>query len=618
MTITTAMINHKALIKRTNHTSILLLLDKNKRINDLKLKRVNAQQRQKEKENVMDIIMDKIINNEEGNYGNYGTTKKKNTTTQSQSQPQQSLKRQTSTEDHFAKFCDKHVELLATSLGPNAKVILYLTEERTNGGVRLSQVASFSRGRGEEDSEEEENGESNNRGGRRVSEEDEEDENGSSSKGINNSFDWACASTSALVPATLTTLQSAETFLLNKEYFFLPSTNAMVVPLTFEGLLIGLLVGELPFTTSNSTSSSSSSSSSTFTTTAGKAKGKNRTKRRMNLNDNREDQFGDRERQCLKNAAELFVPVYLMQKRALLLMKKTYVQEQNVGDFIYDSKVPLSALRTMTGMLKTYIDEDSPAGDMADAIMAQGDILATLSRQLEDALYPTNENQQNSRMILPSMSENDLSTSSSSSSSSSAAAESIASSETRIGKALNQPPKSASQRFLPSSTPSSSSAAMKPVAKCEVVPIVAALLATSEIIANSAGVSMIASLPMDDDENEEKTCVVSVNENITRQVIARMIDSALVMSPSDGRIELVCRPQTLEVDNSMTLGVLVAIRVTAAENKKATFKIIPEDDQSLRIAADTIHQAGGVMRTVETNEQQGEIAHIHLWLPSSY
>ena len=77
MTITTAMINHKALIKRTNHTSILLLLDKNKRINDLKLKRVNAQQRQKEKENVMDIIMDKIINNEEGNYGNYGTTKKK-------------------------------------------------------------------------------------------------------------------------------------------------------------------------------------------------------------------------------------------------------------------------------------------------------------------------------------------------------------------------------------------------------------------------------------------------------------------------------------------------------------------------------------------------------------
>ena len=112
----------------------------------------------------------------------------------------------------------------------------------------------------------------------------------------------------------------------------------------------------------------------------------------MNLNQNvdREEQFGERERQCLKNGAEAFVPVWAMQKRAVLLMKKTYAQEQNVGDYLYDSRVPLSALRTMTGMLKTYLkaDEESPAGDMADAIMAQGDILATLSQQLEDALYP--------------------------------------------------------------------------------------------------------------------------------------------------------------------------------------------------------------------------------------
>ena len=80
----------------------------------------------------------------------------------------------------------------------------------------------------------------------------------------------------------------------------------------------------------------------------------------MNLNQNvdREEQFGERERQCLKNGAEAFVPVWTMQKRALLLMKKTYVQEQNVGDYLYDSRVPLSALRTMTGMLKTYLKSD--------------------------------------------------------------------------------------------------------------------------------------------------------------------------------------------------------------------------------------------------------------------
>ena len=44
----------------------------------------------------------------------------------------------------------------------------------------------------------------------------------------------------------------------------------------------------------------------------------------MNLNQNvdREEQFGERERQCLKNGAEAFVPVWTMQKRAFLLMKK--------------------------------------------------------------------------------------------------------------------------------------------------------------------------------------------------------------------------------------------------------------------------------------------------------
>ena len=101
---------------------------------------------------------------------------------------------------------------------------------------------------------------------------------------------------------------------------------------------------------------------------------------------------------------------------------------------------------------------------------------------------------------------------------------------------------------------------------------------------------------------------------MTRSVIARMIDSALVMAPSEGRIDVAVRPQTLEIDNSMRLGVLVAVRDTDVENRLRDTVIIPEDDQSLRIAADTIHQAGGVMRTVETKGQ--EIASIQLWLPS--
>ena len=566
-----------------------------------------------------------------------------------------SLQRQSSTEDMFALYCEKHVELVANALGNDAKCMLYLTEERSGGGLRLAQVASFPTLYTGMDSNA--NSTSTNRGGRSSS------SSSSSNRGvnftsINNSFDWSNVVSeqeemnntkdgdvfdnnggtlnnsdnanssnketfelsTSLVPSSFSrsngsdawgasvdeTNITAETLLLNKEYFFLPSTNAMVVPLTLEGLLIGLLVGELPLPDISTNSPVVAFGSSG----GGKGKGKNRSKRRMNLNQNvdREEQFGERERQCLKNGAEAFVPVWAMQKRAVLLMKKTYAQEQNVGDYLYDSRVPLSALRTMTGMLKTYLkaDEESPAGDMADAIMAQGDILATLSQQLEDALYP-NEGLSPFAASLPSASDNR----SSSTTNSSSAESKMNSGSSSIGRALNQPPKSASQKiFLPSSSRST-----KPVSKCDVTPIVAALLATSELIANSAGVSMIASLPIDgggDGANESSTCV-SVDENVTRSVIARMIDSALVMAPSEGRIDVAVRPQTLEVDNSMTLGVLVAVRVTDVENRLCDTVIIPEDDQSLRIAADTIHQAGGVMRTIETKGQ--EIASVQLWLP---
>ena len=100
-----------------------------------------------------------------------------------------------------------------------------------------------------------------------------------------------------------------------------------------------------------------------------------------------------------------------------LAHEKNIRTRTNVGDYLYDSRVPLSALRTMTGMLKTYLkaDKESPAGDMADAIMAQGDILATLSQQLEDALYP-NEGLSPFAASLPSASDNRSSSTTNSSS----------------------------------------------------------------------------------------------------------------------------------------------------------------------------------------------------------
>ena len=99
-----------------------------------------------------------------------------------------SLQRQSSTEDMFALYCEKHVELVANALGNDAKCMLYLTEERSGGGLRLAQVASFPTLYTGMDSNA--NSTSTNRGGRSSS------SSSSSNRGvnftsINNSFDWS-------------------------------------------------------------------------------------------------------------------------------------------------------------------------------------------------------------------------------------------------------------------------------------------------------------------------------------------------------------------------------------------------------------------------------------------
>ena len=99
-----------------------------------------------------------------------------------------SLQRQSSTEDMFALYCEKHVELVANALGNDAKCMLYLTEERSGGGLRLAQVASFPTLYTGMDSNN--NSTSTNRGGRSSS------SSSSSNRGvnftsINNSFDWS-------------------------------------------------------------------------------------------------------------------------------------------------------------------------------------------------------------------------------------------------------------------------------------------------------------------------------------------------------------------------------------------------------------------------------------------
>ena len=99
-------------------------------------------------------------------------------------------------------------------------------------------------------------------------------------------------------------------------------------------------------------------------------------------------QFGDRRQAALTAAAKSIVAAWTMHRRANYATAAAVQQDRRVAGFAYAAKEPLTVLRTLGGMLSSHLKPDTPSRDMADAIVAQGDVLVSLSEALESALYP--------------------------------------------------------------------------------------------------------------------------------------------------------------------------------------------------------------------------------------
>jgi len=71
---------------------------------------------------------------------------------------------------------------------------------------------------------------------------------------------------------------------------------------------------------------------------------------------------------------------WAMHRRATYATAAAVRSDRRVAGFTYAAREPLTVLRTLGGMLSTHLKPDTPSRDMADAIVAQGDVLAELSQ----------------------------------------------------------------------------------------------------------------------------------------------------------------------------------------------------------------------------------------------
>ena len=164
-----------------------------------------------------------------------------------------------STDDVFQEFCDAQVELVVRALGRGARCMLYLRSVSADGdSLQLAEVASYPRssrsssGNGAVGASAWEMGEAlrdSDEFGAAATSFVELAGNEASTSGRGNS--------SAGGPGQAITLSgsiddsegqstAAEALLVKQRVFALPSANALVVPLSRDDTLVGLLVGEMP------------------------------------------------------------------------------------------------------------------------------------------------------------------------------------------------------------------------------------------------------------------------------------------------------------------------------------------------------------------------------------
>ena len=259
-----------------------------------------------------------------------------------------------------------------------------------------------------------------------------------------------------------------EETLAAQKTFDLPSANAVVACLTYEDSLVGLIVVER--------ARRSSASASAFT---------------------------KREKRTLEAFASAFVDAWAIHRNGVIALGATYRANETVGGYLYESRRPLTALRTLGGLLKTYLKPDDPAGDMAEALVRQGHALAELSAKLESALYPSKS-----------------------------AAERGALYNNGGGGVMDR----GTTRLLANAEPRADAlVAASRDEMCDVTKVAVALLASSDVVASSEGVVTRARLPETDGPSRT---VVYANPMDVRSALAQVIDVALMSSPRDAVVDV--------------------------------------------------------------------------------
>jgi len=342
---------------------------------------------------------------------------------------------------------------------------------------------------------------------------------------VNLSGEWDAPSSSS--PSEAIDWDAPEHMLASQSIFDLPSANAVVACLTFEETVVGLLVVErigsdvaiaLP-----------------------------------------------RERSLLEASAATFVKTWAIHRNRIMAVAAAYRADKSVGGYLQESKQPLTALRTLGSMLKNYLEPDDPAGDMASALLQQGDKLAELSQKLERVLYPGETN----RMI----SGNDAGFS---------------------GE------RSRSRPMLPGAGRADAEIVFDTARSidlvCDVTPVVVTLVASSDVVATSNDVVMRAQLP----ESDAPRTTVRADPKDVKSAFAQMIDVALIVAPRMSVVDV-----SVEEAVARGSGVTVTVTVDTSANVEAIIMLSEVyDSRGLRIAQKLIQDNGGVLDVDSTSDGQ--------------
>ena len=378
----------------------------------------------------------------------------------------------------------------------DAKCLIYVRGVRGATSVRLTRVAAWP-----------------NKSSSSVSFTGDWDEDG-----VNGAGDATSASGDAEGVHAID-LDAPQETLAAQKTFDLPSANAVVACLTYEDSLVGLIVVE------RARRSSASASASAFT---------------------------KREKRTLEAFASAFVDAWAIHRNGVIALGATYRANETVGGYLYESRRPLTALRTLGGMLKTYLKPGDPAGDMAEALVRQGDALAELSAKLESALYP-----------------------------SISAAERGALYNNGGGGVMDR----GTTRLLANAGARADAlVAASRDEMCDVTKVAVALLASSDVVASSEGVVMRARLPETDGPSQT---VVYANPMDVRSALAQVIDVALMSSPRDAVVDVcVC-------EASADGFVDVEVNVDTSNVSLSIEARMSERTPGLRIAKRLVERTGG-------------------------